>query len=1230
MSGAEHHSIGAADWGLLFVLYIALHVIRALTVLILKIPLSRTGYGLNGRQATVLVYGGLRGAVGLALALTVLRDPALEEEIGDKFVFHMSGIAFLTLLINGSTTGLLLRCLDMVRPSAASVMMFNRAVDHVNELIEHDVTQLKQSELLWDADWKEVEGGFITTLQDAINRGGSQLEAAGLAERLASYLAGDADDHEMKPGTSRRSESHSVDSHHAASLLASPESAPHPAGGKQIKSLLEDAEEDASAVDDAELWNALMTESRHRYLTLLKSTYWERFEHGQVGDEAVRQLLAAASSAQDRVSEPLNEWPALKDLLHETTHAFGCIDRNAVARRCGSSFLLGPLSFEFDVAATFIEAHKEALAMFDDVMGMPAVTAQIRLETRGSLKHAQTAIDRIDMAFKEVSRAVKTEHVIMTLLQTVRNSARGLLNHGEIEEREFEILNQAVMETDAHRPRIKPKLPSKESLLETAGFFRHLDATTREALLDIVEERRFHAGDFIIHEGQTSRGFFIVVRGTVELRRKSTEQVCTMATADGTSAAPVQDGSGDGVDTAAPGRDSRTDRRSGSVAVFFRRDSVAKEEASQLLIDKLEAGSVIGALSMLTGRAELASAVCDGPVEAFWISQKRLHECGLIKSSSSAGGLIRKVKPLEQNICQTAASLVARLMPEFRDLSTIQTRDVLKSSALIRPTGEQPICLEGMALLITGEMIRPKLSASEDVAEDSDMPRGSPVEAHGVIGGHAVDLLDALGDAASTSTSGDAVHDVDTDRDHVHAAPVVVAGAGGTTPHIRVMIVDDETQRAVTSEEAIHSPLLHHADPHRHLTAQQPHGGVVAPAPLHEGAVASGGSTKHIGSPVGVIPEGKEREDSPAGSKRSQRPSPTSFVADTTDALGESEYDSDFHVRREDDYIRRLPDGVEVEMETVHPAFVLLANEPTVPRWFTRDTRLLLIPRHKAHVFEHAARQREQRVKVHKQLSRHQQTFDRLAKLTKSRLDLTGIGSGEYKGALDGSMSAREGMRRGSLAGSMWSQRVPPLLRNGSAYIPRREPASLPRNRPRAASDTTVLERRARRHSTADVRSTLREWNTTARGASVQWSAVGGSIDSPTASSATSDLQDSAHVSSPLMAALEEGAVASAPTSGGSRAMQHSRSVERLPPPLELTSPWRRSTMVRTPLPTEHGAASPLSPRGATSAPGSPGSQVYSIAAVDGEDVTDELTAIAGGPATQSGGASETKEDSRL
>merc|ERR1719454_71896 len=60
-----------------------------------------------------MVYGGLRGAVGLVMGLIVEHNPYVRREVAQMVAFHCSGIVLLTLLINGTTIDGLYRRLKL-------------------------------------------------------------------------------------------------------------------------------------------------------------------------------------------------------------------------------------------------------------------------------------------------------------------------------------------------------------------------------------------------------------------------------------------------------------------------------------------------------------------------------------------------------------------------------------------------------------------------------------------------------------------------------------------------------------------------------------------------------------------------------------------------------------------------------------------------------------------------------------------------------------------------------------------------------------------------------------------------------------------------------------------------------------------------------------------------------------------------------------------------------------
>ena len=93
------------DFPLLVVFYIMLMLIRGFINALFYPLMKMSGYGISWKDSFILAYGGLRGAVGLTLALIVFHEEDLNSEVRHLVLFHTAGIATLTLLINGTTTG---------------------------------------------------------------------------------------------------------------------------------------------------------------------------------------------------------------------------------------------------------------------------------------------------------------------------------------------------------------------------------------------------------------------------------------------------------------------------------------------------------------------------------------------------------------------------------------------------------------------------------------------------------------------------------------------------------------------------------------------------------------------------------------------------------------------------------------------------------------------------------------------------------------------------------------------------------------------------------------------------------------------------------------------------------------------------------------------------------------------------------------------------------------------
>ncbi|MCL7031164.1 hypothetical protein MKW94_005020 [Papaver nudicaule] len=150
-----------SSWGYLMLLYVFIQVSRVIVVGTLYPFLHYFGYGLEWKEAIVLVWSGLRGAVALSMSLSVKRASGvstfLSHETGTLFLFFTGGIVFLTLIVNGSTTQFLLNLLGMDKLSAAKkrILDYTR-YEMMNKALEA-FGDLGDDEELGPSEWPTVQ-----------------------------------------------------------------------------------------------------------------------------------------------------------------------------------------------------------------------------------------------------------------------------------------------------------------------------------------------------------------------------------------------------------------------------------------------------------------------------------------------------------------------------------------------------------------------------------------------------------------------------------------------------------------------------------------------------------------------------------------------------------------------------------------------------------------------------------------------------------------------------------------------------------------------------------------------------------------------------------------------------------------------------------------------------------------------------------------------------------------
>jgi CPA1 family monovalent cation:H+ antiporter len=134
--------------GLILVLYVAALVARFVVVGGLLPLLTAAGVAqhVDNRMKAVVMWGGLRGAISLALSLAVVEHPNAPAEIRDFIATSVTGFVLLTLFINGTTLRLIIHWLKLDELSVLDRGLRDRALALAVEEIDTEVRAIGKRE----------------------------------------------------------------------------------------------------------------------------------------------------------------------------------------------------------------------------------------------------------------------------------------------------------------------------------------------------------------------------------------------------------------------------------------------------------------------------------------------------------------------------------------------------------------------------------------------------------------------------------------------------------------------------------------------------------------------------------------------------------------------------------------------------------------------------------------------------------------------------------------------------------------------------------------------------------------------------------------------------------------------------------------------------------------------------------------------------------------------------
>ncbi|KAK4484112.1 hypothetical protein RD792_011332 [Penstemon davidsonii] len=511
------------SWGYLFLLYVFVQVSRMATVGILFPFLQYLGYGLDWKEAIILVWSGLRGAVALSLSLSVKRtsdsSSYISSDTGALFVFLTGGIVFLTLIVNGSTTQFVLHILKMDKLSEAKIhgrrCPILKATPSIGTSATSDAAFVFHPH--WSLELSVMRVSWIHssifTFEEASRLPGAIPKTA--LRRILKYTKyemlnkaqeafGDlGDDEELGPADWPTVQQY------IASLSDVDGEQTHPQFPLQND-------------DKLDLMN--LKDIRVRFLNGVQAAYWVMLDEGRITQTTANLLMQSVDEAIDLVPhEVLCDWNGLKSYVNIPNYYSKVLQSSIVPRKLVTYFIVERLESKCYICAAFLRAHRIARQQLHEFIGDSEGSSIVIRESEQEGEEARKFLENVRVSFPQVLHVVKTRQVTYSVLNHLIDYVHNLAKIGLLEEKEMSHLHDAV-QTDMKKLLRNPplvKLPKIRDLINANPLLGALPLTVREKLVGCTKETLKLSGATLFREGSKPAGIWLISNGVVKWSSKN-------------------------------------------------------------------------------------------------------------------------------------------------------------------------------------------------------------------------------------------------------------------------------------------------------------------------------------------------------------------------------------------------------------------------------------------------------------------------------------------------------------------------------------------------------------------------------------------------------------------------------------------------------------------------------------------------------------------------------------
>lgn len=177
----------------------------------------------------------------------------------------------------------------------------------------------------------------------------------------------------------------------------------------------------------------MIVELRVKYLTILKSIYWSKFEKGMMNSDSVIVLMESADTELDEDQTPISDWEDIETLIGDSNVSW--LEMKMINLPLIGTWVKNKqvykITTSYEIIVNFIESHEQTqqllLKIFQDKKYANIIVEEGRKQCREAEEYN---LNTIEAVFPEVCKSIQVRRAKYSLLVKENQNIDSMLHYG--------------------------------------------------------------------------------------------------------------------------------------------------------------------------------------------------------------------------------------------------------------------------------------------------------------------------------------------------------------------------------------------------------------------------------------------------------------------------------------------------------------------------------------------------------------------------------------------------------------------------------------------------------------------------------------------------------------------------------------------------------------------------------------------------------------------------------